>query len=248
MIRRLTDLIHRRCRHQIEGLADAAHHQTRRAEDLAEDLAVDEMAHSYLLDEIRDACKNPDHIEEASIPEVLRERLIDHQIAERELNETVEHLVAEQARVTRALDHILTTAHEQGRLARTYALMEGSELGPRDGLAAWLARTQITGWTGFPGWPCQDTDCTYTTRDLVWHPGAPDRAHLSCSCGRVWPAGPGAVERAVRETESCQVGGGSVRTSQRWSHMSSALLEAIDRALPTPAQIRDREDREVVPV
>lgn len=87
MIRRLTNLIHRTCRHQIEGLADAAHHQTQRAEDLAEDLVNDEMAHSHLLDEIHDACKNPDRLEEAYIPDVLHALLVDYQAIRRELAE-----------------------------------------------------------------------------------------------------------------------------------------------------------------
>lgn len=235
---------HRRCRAEVEGLADAAHRQTQRATALAAELDEEQMAHSYLLDEIRDACRHPDHVAEAAIPEVLREHLVDHQIAERELTEVVEQvdqLTAEREQTAQGLDRMLHAAHTQGRLARTYALMEGAELGPRDGLAAWLARTQITGWTGFPGWPCQDTHCTRDTRELVWHPDAPEQAHLACGCGRVWPAGPGAVDRAEREIEACQVMGRSVATSRRWSHMPDPLLEAIDRALPTPAQIRDRE-------
>jgi len=53
MIRgRLTSLIHRRCRHQIDGLADAARRQTENADDLAlaNDDLVEELARLDLAD------------------------------------------------------------------------------------------------------------------------------------------------------------------------------------------------------
>lgn len=196
MIRRLANLIHRNCRHQIEGLADAADRQTQRAENLAG-----------------------------------------------ELDETVEQLTAARSRIAQGLDHILVTAHQQGRLARTYALLEGAGLGHGDGLAAWLLQIRMDTWTGLPDWGCQNTNCPRVSRGLVWHPTTPENAHLACECGRIWPAGPGAVDRGEREARGHHITETQTQApfQRRWSQIPVSMLEAMDRALPTPAQLRDHE-------
>ena len=240
-------LTHRRCRQESEGLADAAARQTNRVTDMEERLRDEEMAHRYLVDEIRDACKGLEYAEEAVIPEYLREQLLDAHdrqfvLAEHSRAlEQIDRLTAERDRVDQGRSRMLEAAHEDGRLVRTYALMEGAALNPRDGLAAWLMRIQITTWTGLSGWGCQDTSCSRDTRELVWHPDAPERAHLACECGRVWPAGPGVVDRGERETRTHRLMGTHTSFQRRWSQIPTAVLEAIDRALPTPAQCRDRE-------
>lgn len=238
---------HRRCRTELEEAREAATRQTDRVTDLEERLREEAMAHQYLVDEIRDACQDLEYAEEAVIPEYLREQLLDahdRQVVLAEHTaalEQIDRLTAERDRVDQARSRMLEAAHEEGRLVRTYALMEGAALNPRDGLAAWLMRIQITTWTGVPGWGCQDTACLQDTRELVWHPDAPERAHLACECGRVWLAGPGVVDRGERETRTHRLMGTHIRFQRRWSQIPSAVLEAIDRALPTPAQLRDRE-------
>lgn len=240
---------HHLCRRELDGLADAARRQTENAEDLAlanEELTEKLMVAEHALEEVVDACESAEYATtEADIPAVLRERLIEADrlpIVEAELAQAqaeVDRLTAERDHVDQARDRMLEAAHEQGRLARTYALLEGSEIGTRNGLAAWLLRIQITTWAGISSWGCQDTDCTRDTRELVWHPDAPVQAHLACSCGRVWSADRGAVERAELEARAHQRRGTTYKTWLRWSHMSHPLLEAIDRALPPPAQLRE---------
>lgn len=243
---------HRRCRHEIEGLADAAARQTTRVTDLEERLREEAMAHQYLVDEIRDACQDIEYATtEASIPVVLRERLVDADrlpIVEADLaaaRARIDQLTAERDRVNQARPRMLEAAHEEGRLARTFALLEGVGMGTDTGLAAWLLQIRVTTWTRLSRWGCQDTACSRDTRELIWHPDAPERAHLACECGRVWPAGPGVVDRGERETREHRRDGTHAPFHRRWSQIPTAALEAIDRALPTPAQIRDRQ---VVPV
>ena len=244
-------LTHRRCRHEVEGLADAAARQTENADDLAlanQNLAESLMSAEHDLEEVVDACEDPDYATtEANIPHVLRERLVEADrlpTVEADLAEAqarIDRLTAERDRMDQARTQMLEAAHEDGRLVRTYALMEGAALNPRDGLAAWLLQIQITTWTGLPGWGCQDTGCSRDTRELVWHPDAPEQAHLACECGRVWPADPGTVALGERETREHRLMGTHTRFQRRWSQIPSAVLEAIDRAVPTPAQVRDRE-------
>ena len=76
-------LTHRRCRHEVEGLADAALRQTVRADGLAvkvEDLAARlhdlEMSEGHFMQELRFACEDPDYTSEAVIPEFLRTLLL----------------------------------------------------------------------------------------------------------------------------------------------------------------------------
>ena len=83
-------LTHRRCRHEVEGLAVVALRQTVRAEGLAvkvenrdakvEDLAARlhdlEMSEGHFMQELRFACEDPDYTSEAVIPEFLRTLLL----------------------------------------------------------------------------------------------------------------------------------------------------------------------------
>lgn len=238
---------HRRCRTELEEALEASARQTDRLTDLEERLREEEMAHQYLVDEIRDACQDLEYAEEALIPDYLREQLLDahdRQFVLREHTaalEQIDRLTAERDSVAQARNRMLEVAHEQGRLARTYALLEGVEMGTRDGLAAWLLQIRVTTWTDLSSWGCQDTACLRDTRELIWHPDAPEQAHLACECGRVWPAGPGAVDRGERETRTHRLMGTHAPFQRRWSQSPIAALEAIDRALPTPAQCRDRE-------
>src|SRR5699024_6190942 len=78
---------------------------------------------------------------------------------------------------------------------------------------------------------------------LVWHPTTPENAHLACECGRIWPAGPGAVDRGEREARGHHITETQTQApfQRRWSQIPVSMLEAMDRALPTPAQLRDHE-------
>ena len=235
---------HRRCRAETEGLADAAARQTENAENLAESLMVAEHA----MEEVVDACTDVEYATtEADIPAVLRERLVQADLlpsVEADLTAAraeIDRLTAERDRVAQARTRMLEVAHEQGRLARTFALLEGVEMGTDTGLAAWLLQIRVTTWTRLSRWGCQDTSCLRDTRELIWHPDAPEQAHLACECGRVWPAGPEVVDRGERETREHRLMGTHAPFQRRWSQSPTAVLEAIDRALPTPAQCRDRE-------
>lgn|SRR5699024_795540 len=58
---------------------------------------------------------------------------------------------------------------------------------------AWAA---INAWHENP-WLCPIA-CG-NTRTLIWHPYVPERAYMSCECGRVWTAPDGAVALAKQE-------------------------------------------------
>ena len=240
---------HRLCRTEVDHLAQVARTKTEQVEKLTqqvESLTDDLQAAEHALEEVVQACQDLGYgLTDAAIPDALRDRLVDADGLPDVLHR-LDQAQEENARLVREhteqLERVLRAAREQGRLARTYALLEGSELGTRNGLAAWLLRIQITTWAGISSWGCQDTDCTRDTRELVWHPDAPEQAHLACSCGRVWSADRGAVERAELEARAHQRRGTTYKTSLRWSHMSHPLLEAIDRALPTPAECRQALD------
>ncbi|WP_116247735.1 hypothetical protein [Nocardiopsis sp. FIRDI 009] len=243
-------LTHRRCRSEaaaadalIDHLATTAKRLTQRADDLTERLRAEERSSGHLAEEIRAACQSEEYAQEAVIPEHLRERLLqahdrahvlsEHADALDRIGELTSHLQEERDRYVQAQARMLTAAHAAGRLARTYALAEGAGMGRTSGQAGrLLSEVRFTVWQGVPGWECQDTACPETTRELVWHPSVPERAHLVCGCGRIWQAGPGAVVRAERETRTHQAMGVGYRTSHRWSRLSGPVLEAVDRALP----------------
>lgn len=65
---------HRRCRHEVEGLAQVARTQTEQVESLTDDL----MVAKHAMDEVMAACTDVEYATtEADIPAVLRERLVD---------------------------------------------------------------------------------------------------------------------------------------------------------------------------
>ncbi|WP_344078178.1 hypothetical protein, partial [Nocardiopsis metallicus] len=150
----------------------------------------------------------------------------------------------ENARLVRDHDAqreaLLVAAHEAGTLARTWALMAraGYTVASSGGPGAVLNSAHATAWVGFSSWPCEEGGCAESTRTLAWHPDYPDQAHLACECGRIWRAGAEAVERTRREQANAERFGTSYRAPLPWQHRSQAVLEATDRALPTPAQMR----------
>lgn len=223
-------LTHRRCRAEAEQLSTES-------DILADDLRAAE----HGMDEVVDACKDAEYaLTEASIPAVLRDRLTE---ADRLPDRTAERdeARAQVAALTEQREALLQAAHEARMLARTYALMEGTGTQTESVTGSVLAGVHITHWQGFPSWPCQDTTCEQDVRTLVWHTTAPEQAHLACDCGRIWQAPTGATERAVESGRAYEALGYATRVPQRWSLMKPPTLEAIDRALPTPAQLRDRE-------
>lgn len=252
-------LTHRRCRQENEGLAAAAHHQTERAEGLAvkvESLADDLRAAEHQLAEIKAACEDPEYTPEAVIPEYLREQLLnahdrqfvlgEHSRALDQIDELTGQLQDEQRRArdaqdryVDARDRMLAAAHTAGTLARTYALVDGAGMAREGGEAEQiLVGVRALRWHYVPGWECQDSTCHQGVRELLWHESAPERAHLVCECGRIWQAGPGDVARGERETHIHQALGSSSSYTRWWSEISGPVLEAVDRALPTPAEFR----------
>ncbi|WP_053619093.1 hypothetical protein [Nocardiopsis sp. NRRL B-16309] len=217
-------------------LADVARRQTERAETLADDL----LAADHRAEEIEAACSDLEYaLTEADIPNHLRDRLDQLRKLTDEHQEVQEQFKQSADRYLRARDHMLAAAHAAGTLARTYALAEGAHMTRASGDAEQtLAGVQTLNFVGFSTWGCQSAVCLEDTRELVWHESAPERAHLACRCGRVWQAGAGAVERAERETRTCEAWGTSRRTLRRWSQISGPTLEAIDRALPGPDELR----------
>ncbi|MDA2804456.1 hypothetical protein [Nocardiopsis suaedae] len=167
--------------------------------------------------------------------------LLDHLHDERRAAAGLRRRLGEAESELRTLregrERLLADAHNAGRLARTFALLEGAGMGCSRGTAEerLLAGARIYGWIDVPGWECQKPDCPESRRELVWHPDVPKRAHLVCACGQVWKAAPGAVERGDRETRDHQKRGTHHSHSRRWSLLPSPVLEAIDRALPAPA-------------
>lgn len=228
-------LTHRRCRHETDGLADAARYQTQRAEDLADDLR----ATQHGLDEVADACTSTEYAQsEADIPQVLRTRLdqagqLPGVTAERDAAR------ARVAALTAQREALLQAAHAAGTLARTGAVLDSDGLDATvsaTGAGALLASVTVITWVGFGDWPCRDAACDSDVRTLVWHTTTPGQAHLACECGRIWQAPPGAVDRAERQHAECDLFGGGHRTTPlRWSQLAAPVLEAIDRALPAPA-------------
>ncbi|MGQ4266436.1 hypothetical protein [Nocardiopsis changdeensis] len=243
-------LTHRRCRIETAALdaqaqelneeAEKLTTEVDRLEDRCEVLADDLRATEHQVQEIIDACTNLGYgLTEAAIPDRVRERLS-------EIYRLTEQLDAERERTAAHVDmfalgrtRMLEAAHEAGTLARTYALVEGAGMATPNGeTERLLTGMQFSGWQDVPGWECQDPDCSQSTRELVWHTAAPERAHLACACGRIWEAGSGRVDRSERETLTHQRMGRSYGVTRRWSQTSAPVLEAIDRALPTPADLR----------
>ena len=244
-------LTHRRCRDEAAGLADTADRQSDLAEGLYienakltarnEDLADHLRATEHALDEVVDACQSLSYGlgDEVDIPDALRSRLRDAA----ELPEVLHRLDEAQGEVekfTQQREALLVAAHEAGTLARTWALMAraGHTVASPGGPGAVLNSAHTTAWCGFPSWPCEEGRCAESTRTLAWHPDYPDQAHLACECGRIWRAGAEAVQRTRQEQADAERFGTSYRTPLPWQHRSGVLLEAIDRALPTPAQMR----------
>lgn len=248
-------LTHRLCRSELASLAGETEQFETRNDELGKEneqltqknasLVDDLRAAEHALDEVEDACKDLEYATtEATIPEALRSRLIDASELPAVLNlldEAKQTLATERDYVEQGLNRMLEAAHQDGRLARTLALMEGAGLVPREGLTSWLMRIHRISWTDLRSWACRDNMCPFSTREMVWHPDAPEKAHLSCECGRIWPAGWDAVERAEDEIQRHGWRWTKTQFKRRWSETSAASLEATDRALPTPAQIRDGE-------
>ncbi|WP_017590824.1 hypothetical protein [Nocardiopsis ganjiahuensis] len=247
-------LTHRRCRDEASGLADTAARQATLAEGLYienakltarnEDLADGLRATEHALDEVVDACRSLSYGlgDEVNIPDALRSRLRDAA----QLPEVLHRLdEAQEEKDRMAREHdaqreaLLVAAHEAGTLARTWALMAraGHTVASSGGPGALLNSVHTTAWCGFSSWPCEEGSCAESTRTLAWHPDHPDQAHLACECGRIWRAGAEAVQRTRREQADAERFGTSYRTPLPWQHRSGVLLEAIDRALPTPAQM-----------
>jgi hypothetical protein len=234
-------LTHRRCRTETAALDAEVESLTELAETLTDDLRAAEQG----LDEVVAACRDLEYgVTEAVIPDAVRSRLAE---ADRlpEVQARLDQAQEENARLVRERDDqreaLLVAAHEAGTLARTYALMEGAGMSTDEGLAGWLLCAQFTSWTDLPDWGCQDTGCSRSRRELVWHPDTPDQAHLACECGRVWPTRPGTAQRAERETRAHRSQGTHNPFQRRWSHSPAPVLEALDRALPTPTQLRERD-------
>jgi len=227
---------HRRCRHEAEGLADAARRQTERADGLADDLRAAE----HQADEIRAACEDVEYArEDAAIPEVLRQRLLDaddHQDALARIEE-----LAEQR------DRLLEAAHDAGTLVRTYTLLQCT--GPAGPLPATvdaaLTQSVIVYWKDSP-WQCRLHG--HRNLYLVWHPAARHRARLTCPCGRIWAAPPDAVSHGEAAAPWGHPIDGAYTTRPPWSSLPAHVLEAMDRALPTPAEIRQAAVPAPVPV
>ncbi|MFJ9558389.1 hypothetical protein ACIRPH_31665 [Nocardiopsis sp. NPDC101807] len=241
-------LTHRRCRHEVEGLADAALRQTARAETLAvrvenrdakvEDLTDDLRAAEHRLDEITAACEDIEYArEDAVIPDLLREKLLDADDRDRVLAEHSRAL-AQIDELTERRDRTLAAAHEAGMLARVYALMMGAgDRGDSDA-GDLMEGMRVTRWHRVPGWGCQDTACTEEVRELVWHTDRPSRAHMACECGRVWRAAPGSADRAETESRRHALRGTGYSSTRPWGTLPAPVLEAMDRALPTAAEVR----------
>ncbi|WP_306365979.1 hypothetical protein [Nocardiopsis sp. CC223A] len=242
-------LTHRRCRTEAAALDAQAHElneeaarlttEADRLNDRCEVLADDLRATEHQVQEIIDACTNLEYgLTEAAVPDKVRERLC-------EIDRLTDQVRTEHERTNAYVDwfalgraRMLAAAHEAGMLARTYALVEGAGMGnPAGETERLLARVQFSGWEGVPGWDCQDPDCSRSTRELVWHAAAPERAHLVCACGRIWEAESGRVDRSERETLTRQRMGRSYPVKRRWSQTPAPVLEAIDRALPAPADL-----------
>lgn len=232
---------HRRCRVEVDGLAQVARTQTEQVESLTDDLRATEHA----LDEVVDACESLSYGlgDEVDIPDALRSRLRDAADLPEVLHR-LDEAHGENDRLVRERDAqreaLLVAAHEAGTLARTWALMAraGYTVASSGGPGAVLNSAHATAWVGFPSWPCEEGSCAESTRTLAWHPDYPDQAHLACECGRIWRAGAEAVERSQQQQDAAEWFGTSYRAPLPWQHRSQAVLEATDRALPTPAQMR----------
>ncbi|MFE6305199.1 hypothetical protein [Nocardiopsis sp. NPDC057823] len=243
-------LTHRRCRAEAAALDAQAQELNEEAEKLTtevgrlndhcEVLADDLRATEHQVQEIIDACTSLEYgLTEAAIPDRVRERLS-------EIDRLTEQLDAERERTAAYVDwfalgraRMLEVAYEAGTLARTYALVEAAGMTTPHGEAErLLAQVRFTAWENVPGWECQDPDCSQSTRELVWHPAAPERAHLVCTCGRIWEAGAARVGRSERETLTYRRMGCNRPFSRRWSQVPAPVLEAIERALPAPAGLR----------
>ena len=235
---------HRRCRTELQEALEAADRQTNRVTDLEARLREEEMAHQYLVDEIRDACQDLEYAEEAVIPDYLREQLLDahdRQFVLAEHTRALEQLDRITQEHTEQIERALRTAHEEGRLARTWVLLAGAGMSWQVSadLADLLRATRIITWTDEHRWACPTPGCVRPGQALVWHTDHQHQAHLACPCGQVWAAPASEVERTEGEIERRPWGATPDPTSlqQRPAH----VLDAFDRALPTPAQVRDRE-------
>ncbi|WP_017559078.1 hypothetical protein [Nocardiopsis baichengensis] len=173
----------------------------------------------------------------------LLDRLQDERRAAAGLQRRLGEADSELRTLLKGRERLLADAHKAGRLARTFALMEGAGMGHPCGTAEerLLAGVRLCGWVDCPGWGCQKPDCPESRRELVWHPDAPEHAHLVCACGQVWKAAPGAVERGERETRDHQKQGTHRGHLRRWSLLSPPVLEAIDRALPVPSDTPNKD-------
>lgn len=233
-------LTHRRCRHEIEGLADAAARQTENAQGLAEDL----MAAEHAMDEVRVACGSVEYATtEADIPDVLRSRLVDAAelpaVLDR-LDEAQENAARLAREHTEQVERALRAAHEEGRLARTWALLAGAGMSWRVSadLVDLVRATRIITWTNEHRWRCPTSGCDRSGQVIVWHHEHPDQAAHACPCGQVWAAPASEVERTEGEIERrpWNATPDPMPLQQRPAH----VLDAFDRAVPSPARLRDR--------
>ncbi|MEU0237591.1 hypothetical protein ABZ234_07865 [Nocardiopsis sp. NPDC006198] len=257
-------ITHRRCRAelaeahtQLEGRTKDLREQKRSTEGLClegrghsislgqqlDEAEANLQAAEHQLGEIKAACEDIEYARtDAAIPEDLREKLLDA--------DDRQFVLAEHSRaldtidiLTEQCDRTLAAAHAAGMLARVYALMVGAGYRGLGEAGDLMAGMRFSSWTGFPHtWKCRSAECTEDTRDLVWHTDFPERAHLVCGCGRIWPAGPGAVDRSVAEIRENRLLGRSSTTERSWPRSPAPVLEAVDRALPPPAEARRAAD------
>lgn len=233
-------LTHRRCRAEAESLHEEAEKLNSQAQVLAEHLQASEHA----MEEVADACTDVEYATtEADIPAVLRERLVQADLlpsVEADLTAAraeIDRLTAERDSLLQQRVRVLQDAHDQGRLVQVLALTPtGAPLPPTIQVA--LEGLSTLTWKDTP-WPCL-AECGAATRLLAWHQLVPERAHLSCECGRAWPAPAGVLDRGEQELATRELFGGVRISPVRWADRPQHELLAIDWALPTPAQCRDR--------
>ncbi|WP_017584308.1 hypothetical protein [Nocardiopsis valliformis] len=247
-------LTHRRCRDEAAGLADVAARQTTLAEGLyienekltgqVESLADDLRATEHAMDEVVDACKSLAYGlgDEVDIPDALRSRLRDAaQLPEvlHRLDEAQEKSSQLAAEYNDQQVALLRAAHEAGTLARTWVLMvrSGMEWQVPTDLAELVRGVLITTWIDESRWDCPTAGCERFGRAIVWHADHRDLAHHACPCGATWAAAHSEVTRTATARKSTW---GRIPDNQLLQHRPDHVLEAFDRAIPTPTQIHSR--------